>query len=141
MTEQTVARRIDHVGVVVRDAQAAIDWYAEEFGFVVDSDELIHGDTQNVRLVFLLPGASAAPGTTALQLVSPFADGPIARHLATHGEGLHHVCFAVDDIVDTVRGLGDATTEPFIGGKGRLCAFPSGVPSEVRLELVQEDPE
>ncbi|QEO09499.1 VOC family protein [Protaetiibacter larvae] len=138
--EARIARRVDHVGIVVRDAQAAIDWYADSFGFVVDSDELIHGDAHNVRLVFLVPGADAAPGATALQLLAPFADGPIGRYLAEHGEGLHHVCFAVDDVAATTRALGDESTQPFVGGKGRLCSFPSGVPSDVRLELVQEEP-
>ena len=132
------AHRIDHVGVVVRDADESIAWHSSNFGFVVDSDELIHGDTQNVRLVFLVPGPGAGPAATALQLVSPIADGPIARYLAEHGEGIHHVCFAVEDVAAATVAVGDTATVPFVGGKGRLCSFPVGVPASLRLELVEE---
>ncbi|PJJ65578.1 VOC family protein [Compostimonas suwonensis] len=142
MTTQSPSstNRVDHVGVVVRDADVTIDWYTRSFGMVVVHDQLIHGDDQNVRLVFLAPSADAAPDATALQLVSPIADGPIARHLAEHGEGLHHVCFAVDDIDATLVAIGDGETRPFVGGRGRRCAFPIGVPDRVRLELVEDDP-
>ncbi len=130
------AQRIDHVAIVVADMDASIAWYRESLGLVVDSDELIHGDTQNVRLVFLTPAAGSI-GATALQLLSPIASGPIGRYLAEHGEGLHHVCFEVDDVAAATEQLGDRQTVPFVGGKGRLCSFPEGVPSNVRLELVQ----
>ncbi|MBB5785505.1 VOC family protein [Jiangella mangrovi] len=137
MSAPHVARRIDHVGLVVRDADAVIAWHTDRFGLVTVHDEVIPGDDQNVRLVFLAPPADQ--DGTALQLVSPIADGPIARYLAEHGEGLHHVCYAVDDVEAALVAAGDAETRPFVGGKGRRCAFPTGVPAGVRLELVEEE--
>lgn len=128
----TPARAIDHVGIVVRDADAIVAWYRETFGMTVVHDEI---DPYGARMVFLAP----ADGGTAIQVLSPLADGPIARHLAENGEGLHHVCLAVPDVAAALGAAGDLVTAPFVGGKGRLCAFPEGVPGGVRLELVQEE--
>jgi len=32
-----------------------------------------------------------------IQLMEPAADSPLGRRLAKHGEGVHHICFTVDD--------------------------------------------
>lgn len=127
------SQRIDHVAIVVKDAEATITWYCDRFGMQVAHDEI---DQFGVRMVFLAP-ASDARGT-AIQVLSPGAEGSIAQYLAEHGEGLHHVCLVVPDIEAALAAVGDDLTTPFVGGKGRLCAFPLHVPGNVRLELVEE---
>src|ERR1700749_580783 len=36
-------------------------------------------------------------GGTEIQLMQPSPDSPLGRRLAKHGEGVHHLCFTVDD--------------------------------------------
>ena len=46
-------------------------------------------------------------GKIDFELMAPTGDdGVIAEFLATRGEGLHHIAFAVDDIETTMQGLG-----------------------------------
>ena len=45
-------------------------------------------------------------GESRLELLeSTEPDSPIARFLAKRGEGLHHICFQVDDIAEELRRL------------------------------------
>ena len=55
-----------------------------------------------------------------IQLMEPAADSPLGRRLAKRGEGVHHICFTVDDPEDALRRLseaglsttGDVNTDP-----------------------------
>jgi len=43
-----------------------------------------------------------------IQLMQPAPDSPLGRRLAKHGEGVHHICFTVDDPEDAQRRLAAA---------------------------------
>ena len=59
---------------------------------------------QRVRLCFLPTGPEPA---ARLELVEPMDDDSgVARFLAAHGEGVHHVCFLTDDLPGLARGAG-----------------------------------
>ena len=48
-------------------------------------------------------------GRTRIELVEPLTDdSPVARFLAKRGEGIHHVCFEVDDLPGTLERLKEA---------------------------------
>lgn len=97
-------------------------------------------------------GASIPPGSgpfgaggARLELVEPGGeDSPVGRFLARRGEGLHHVCFAVDDIGAELARLGAAGFEMIDTaprrGHGGLVAFvhPRGTHG-VLIELLQRD--
>ena len=42
------------------------------------------------------------PGGAEIQLMQPDPDSPLGRRLAKHGEGVHHICFAVDSPEDAL---------------------------------------
>lgn len=92
-------RAIDHVGLAVQDIGATARFYVEELGLRPDGDpvELVE---QKTLVQFLRAGSSG------VELLMPLSeDGPLRRFIAKRGEGLHHVCFVVDDIHDSVRRL------------------------------------
>ena len=84
-------RRLDHVAVLVRNTDDALSFYEGHLGLRVQSSEEI--PMPHVRLTYL------DAGNAYVQLVEPL-DGtsPLAAQLDEHGEGLHHVCFGVDDV-------------------------------------------
>ncbi len=43
------------------------------------------------------------PGGAEIQLMQPDPDSPLGRRLAKHGEGVHHICFAVDSPEDALE--------------------------------------
>lgn len=91
--------RIDHVGIAVRDLEAAIEFYQRVFGF-----RCVHTETnaeQGVREAMLDVGESGS----SIQLLAPLrADSPIGKFLARNGEGIQQIAYTVDDVdVESAR--------------------------------------
>jgi methylmalonyl-CoA/ethylmalonyl-CoA epimerase len=96
--------RIDHIGVVVEDLDAAIELYEKSFEM-----ELAHRETveeQGVEAVLLDVGGGH------VELLAPLGpETPVGKYLARKGPGLHHVAYAVDDIDSTLERLVAGGTE------------------------------
>ncbi|HET7769170.1 MAG TPA: VOC family protein, partial [Chloroflexota bacterium] len=109
---------IDHVGIAVHDDGAA-ETFARLLGAGTPAFDAV--GAQAVRVCFL----PAAPPN--LELLTATAAGPISRFLERRGEGLHHVCFAVDDIAAELRRIEAAGFELIDrtprDGHGGLVAF------------------
>jgi len=86
-----VLTKVHHIGVAVRSAEEALGLYRDALGLQVTKDEVLA--QQGVRGVLL------SAGETEIELLEPTRrDSAVARFLASRGEGLHHLCFATDDI-------------------------------------------
>lgn len=129
----TPIRRLDHVAVVVRDTEEALRFYSGRLGLAVASSEEI--PTPHVRLTYL------DAGNAYVQLVEPLdADSPLAAWLDEHGGGLHHICFAVDDVAAAVASLSDPGAEVVLGsGRGRVSSFVTSNGNAVRIECTEFD--
>ena len=85
--------RIDHVGLAVRDLEAAIAFYKNTFGMRVVHQEV--NEEQGVREAMLAVGDSGS----CIQLLAPLTpDSTIAKFLDRSGEGIQQVAYGVDDI-------------------------------------------
>lgn len=126
-------RRLDHVAVLVGETNSALEHFSSRLGLAVVHTESIR--IPPVRLTYL------ELGNAYLQLVEPLEpDSPIARTLRTEGEGLHHVCFGSDDVLDAAAELaGNDAGPPQLGsGRGRISAFVPGEPRHrVRIEFTE----
>lgn len=128
---------VDHVGIAVRDIEAAVEWYRRTFGATVARRERI--DADGVDEVLLRVGSSY------IQLLTPFAEtSPVARFLERNGEGVHHVGYRVDDCaaaLDSVKRAGARVVDehPRTGSRGTTVAFlhPKGAFGTL-IELVEE---
>ncbi len=81
-------------------------------------------------------------GNAYLQLIEPLDDASaIAGWLEEHGEGLHHVCFGVDDVEEAVSAMSEPGADVVLGnGRGRVSSFVSTRSSHgVRIECTQFD--
>ena len=105
-------KRIDHVGVAVSDLAAAAERFKRVYGLDVAAQEEI-ADQQ--LLAALVPTANMR--FELMQPTSP--DSVIGRFIARRGEGVHHICFEVDDIRDEIETL-----------KGRGVQLIQGAPRE-----------
>lgn len=129
--------RIDHVGIACRSLDAAIERYTSVFGLTVVSQET--NAEQGVREAML-----ATLGESYVQLLEPLGDDtPVGRFLARRGEGIHHVGYAVPDVVAALetfggRGVRLIDERPRHGSMGASIAFlhPADL-GGVLTELVQ----
>lgn len=137
-TEPGLLDEIDHVGIAVRDLDAALDWYREAFGVGASHREVMEPDGVEEALVAL--------GTSYLQLLSPLrADSPVARFLEARGEGIHHVGYRVADCAAALAAAVAAGAEaidqrPRAGSRGTTVAFlhPKTTFGSL-IELVEEN--
>lgn len=83
--------RLDHIGIAVKDLEEAIRSWEGGLGLAADHRETV--EEQAVRTAFLPVGETQVE---LLESVTP--DGPIGRFIARRGEGIHHLCFLVDDL-------------------------------------------
>jgi methylmalonyl-CoA/ethylmalonyl-CoA epimerase len=130
-----VLKRLDHIAIVVADTDNALEYFCEVLGLPIASTETLNAP--RVRLTYL------DCGNAFIQLVEPLdGESAIADFLATHGEGLHHICFAVDDVREAVARYSDPDEPPapLGSGRGKPSAFFQGAPRHgVRIECTQLD--
>lgn len=138
------AIRLHHVGIAVKDGGDAAELWRELLGLRETGRYRV--DEFGILALFLAPEGERAPAGGFLELLEPVtADSPVARYLDRRGEGLHHVCFEVEDIRETLaalaaRGVRLVDREPRRGAGGHLVAFihPASA-GGVLLELKQAD--
>ena len=89
---------LDHIGIAVHNLDDAIQHYNETVGAHEREREVV--TEQGVELVFL-----DMLGTT-IELIAPLHEtSSVASFLRKRGEGLHHVCYRVEDIVQELDRL------------------------------------
>ncbi len=114
------AYRIDHLGIAVASIDEALGVY-RALGLEEVKREEVPG--QKVIAAFLPVGDSR------VELLEPTsAESPIAKFLSKRGSGIHHVCFAVDDLDAALgdlaaRGFRLIHREGVAGADGRRIAF------------------
>jgi len=112
---------LDHVGIAVRDLDAALAFYRDGLGLEIEAPEDVI--SQRVRARFV------PVGSASLELLeATAADSPIARYVEKHGPGLHHITLRVDDITAALtqlksRGARLIDEQPRPGAEGALIAF------------------
>ena len=83
--------RIDHIGIAVQNITDALQFFQDALGMKLERVDLEEGG--RTQVAFLPVGSSD------VELVeSQDADSGLAKFLAKRGEGIHHICFEVDDI-------------------------------------------
>jgi methylmalonyl-CoA/ethylmalonyl-CoA epimerase len=127
------AKRIDHIGIVVKDIDAAVATYAKHFGFAADASRGGDVPALGIKNVFVPVGGSD------LEFIQPTGeDGPVAQFAKERGEGTFMLSLEVDDIeaaVEHLRGLGAR-----VGNVTNGVAFVSAKSTHgVNLQLVQRE--
>jgi methylmalonyl-CoA/ethylmalonyl-CoA epimerase len=113
--------QLDHIGIAVKDLDAAMDLYTKIFN--VDSFHRERVEDQGVEI------ASFELNGVRIELTAPTNDEtPIGKFIAKRGEGIHHVAFRSDAIGDDLATMSEnginlinATPQP--GAHDMLIAF------------------
>jgi len=130
-------RRIEHIGIAVKDLEAANKTYKAVLGAEHYKTEAV--ESEGVSTSFFKVGESKIE---LLAATNP--DSPIAKFIEKRGEGIHHVAFYVDDIqVEIERlkkeGFRLLNENPKQGADNKLVAFMHPKDANgVLVELCQE---
>ena len=113
--------RIDHIGIAVQNITEALSFFQEALGIKLERVESEEGG--RTQVAFLPVGASD------VELVEPQdSESGLAKFLAKRGEGVHHICFEVDDIEGALARLKEHGAQlidetPRSNAKGQRYAF------------------
>ena len=111
--------RIAHIGIAVSALDEILPFYRDVLGM----PEVPLDDADGARI------AGLEAGESLVELLEPAqADSPIGKFVAKRGAGIHHVCFAVDDLDATLArcraaGIRLIDEVPRLGAEGKRIAF------------------
>lgn len=114
-------KRIDHIAIVVRNLNNALEFFQETLGLELEG--ISEEPEQHVTVAFL------PVGDTEVELLEPDAtDSGVWMYLEKRGEGIHHICFEVTDLDAALARLKEAgvdliNAEPVTNSRGQRLAF------------------
>lgn len=130
-------RKIEHIGIAVKDLQASNLLFEKILGQPPYKEEEVA--SEGVKTSFFISG----PNKIEL-LEATNSESPIAKFLEKKGEGIHHIAFDVEDILAEIsrlkqEGFAVLNEVPKKGADNKLVAFlhPKGT-NGVLIELCQE---
>lgn len=112
---------IHHIAIVVRDLDAALALYRDALG--LEMTERREVPTEGIEIAFLPAGEGE------IELLRPLdKESGVARFLEKRGEGLHHICLAVEDVEAATERLQEAgaqllSEEPRVNEHGTRYVF------------------
>jgi methylmalonyl-CoA/ethylmalonyl-CoA epimerase len=111
--------RVSHIGIAVEAIAESLPFFRDVLGL----PEVSLDDADGASIV----GFSAGEALVEL-LEADDPSSPIARFLARRGPGIHHICFAVDDLDATLArcraaGVQLVDEKPRVGAEGKRIAF------------------
>lgn len=130
--------KIDHIGIAVKSIADTRKFYEEILGLkVADIEEVAE---QKVKVAFIPIGESEVE---LLESTTP--DGPVAKFIDAKGEGIQHIAFRVDNLVETLASLKakgvrllDETPRKGAGGAKIAFVHPKATNGTL-VELCQRD--
>lgn len=112
---------IEHIGIAVKDLDAAISYYEKLLGSKCYAVEEVAD--QKVKTAFFKIGQ-----TKIELLASTDPEGPVGKFLEKKGEGVHHIAFAVEGLQEQMNVLAEDGMQlidktPRKGAEGLNIAF------------------
>lgn len=130
-------KKIEHIGIAIRKLEDANDLYSKLLG--VDHYKTEEVVSEQVKTSFFQTGDSK------IELLEGIGvDNAILKFIENRGEGIHHIAFAVDDILTEMKRLKNEgfvllNEEPKKGADNKLVCFVHPKSAHgVLVELCQE---
>ncbi len=113
-------KRIEHIGIAVKDLESAIHFYQNLLGVECYSIEEVKD--QKVKTAFF------KIGDTKIELLeSTDSEGPISKFIEKKGEGFHHIAYEVEDLSTTLENIPETIQRidctPRKGAEGLMIGF------------------
>lgn len=129
--------KIEHIGIAVKNLEKSCDLYEKLLNTTCYKTEMV--ESENVNTAFFKMGDNKVE-----LLSSTNPDGVIAKYIDKKGEGIHHIAFLVDDILEEMQRLVDEgftllSEKPLKGADNKMVCFVHPKDANgVLIELCQE---
>lgn len=128
-------KKIDHIGIAVKNIDEAVKLYTEALGLAVKDIEVVAD--QKVKTAIIPIGESKIE---LLESTDP--EGPIGKYIERRGEGMHHLALEVSDVQEALttlskKGLPLIDEKPRKGVENTKMGFLHPKGTKILLELVQ----
>ena len=91
-------KKLDHVSIVVKDLDEGLKTFENLLG--IKSSHVEEIPDQGIKAAMIVVG------DVEMELIQPIsADSGVAKFLEKKGEGIHHICFEVDDVDKELESL------------------------------------
>jgi methylmalonyl-CoA/ethylmalonyl-CoA epimerase len=112
--------KIEHIGIAVKDVGEVSRFYRDVFGCQISDQmevpdrklRIAFTDVSGVKLEFLMPTDD---------------ESTVAKFIDKRGEGIHHICFEVEDVEKAAAELKEKGLElvdrPRMGAEGKKIVF------------------
>lgn len=135
--QKKIMRKIEHIGIAVKSLKESNLLFEKLFGYPPYKEEEVV--SEGVKTSFFINGPNKIE---LLEATNP--ESPIAKFLEKKGEGIHHIAFDVEDIIEDIsrlkkEGFVVLNEVPKKGADNKLVVFlhPKGT-NGVLVELCQE---
>ena len=113
-------KKIEHIGIAVKSIKDAMKFYGDILNLGLS--EIVEIPNRKLRIAFIEFSG------TKLELLESMGEGSVIdKFIQKKGEGIHHICFEVEDFDRAVSELKDKKVEfvdePRIGDEGKKIVF------------------
>ena len=114
-------KKIDHIGIAVKNLEHHVSFYKDIMELEFRGYKIVEGQKVKVAMFKI--------GESSIELLEPLSDdSPISKFLDRRGEGIHHLCYDVENIDQVLQYLKDKNIQlinetPVQGAKGGKIAF------------------
>ncbi len=129
--------KVNHIGIAVKNIEESLQIYRDMLGLELEGQHEV--ESQKVITAFF------PVGETHIELVQP-AEGNVgvSKFIEKRGEGVHHICFEVDDIEQALKDLKergarliDEEPREIEGGRKKMAFLHPKSTGGVLIELYQ----
>ena len=129
------AKSINHVCIAVKNIEESISLYSKLFGVSAPKIETLVDQKVKAAMVNL--------GNSHLEFIEPIdEDSGVAKFIRNKGEGIHHICFEVENIERSIGQLKKAEiklidSRPRQGLEGMIAFIHPKSTGNVLIELIE----
>lgn len=129
------AKSINHVCIAVGNIVESLKLYVKLFGIPLPKIETISDQKVKATMIKL--------GNSSLEFIEPIDnDSGVAKFIRNKGEGIHHICFEVENIQKSIKQLQNAEvklidTQPRQGLEGMIAFIHPKSTGNVLVELIE----
>ena len=125
-------KKVNHIGIAVKNMDEAREFWIKMYG--VETPPPMTEKDMQVCMIKL--------GDVLIELLAPVGEGVMSKFIEKRGEGIHHICYEVENVYSAIKelaakGMELVDKEPREGAEGKIAFLHPRATHGVLTEIVQ----